>query len=353
MKKIYISTLLVILLSFSGKINSQVTIASQPGYNSGWFNEIADYYDYMDDYYEYIEVGQTFKSLQTTTLTTVQFQIEWLYQAGNVDIQIYSCPSATSWGTLLGTKTNFSISGTGWKNVDISSLNIPVVAGNYYGFKLIPQYGVYTGIGANSNLYADGQSWVNNGFSQFISTIDYPFTITGAATLPVSLISFTAQKQNNDVLLQWSTANEQQSKNFIIQYGTTGDSWKDIGTAAAAGNSNTIRNYNYIHTNPASGTNYYRLLQTDIDEKTTLSETRVVKFIDDLSAFTIMANPVRNGLVQVHVNKATVLSLYNMNGSLLWKKQLGAGLQTIDVSAYAKGLYLLKDKEKSEKILLR
>jgi len=28
-------------------------------------------------------------------------------------------------------------------------------------------------------------------------------------------------------------------------------------------------------------------------------------------------------------------------------------LQTIDVSAYAKGLYLLKDKEKSEKILLR
>jgi len=66
-----------------------------------------------------------------------------------------------------------------------------------------------------------------------------------------------------------------------------------------------------------------------------------------------MANPVLNGLLQLRVTSTTILTLYSADGKLIWKRQLNFGQQTIPVSNYAKGVYLLKSNEKTEKILIQ
>ncbi|HEX3168737.1 MAG TPA: hypothetical protein VHQ93_20860, partial [Chitinophagaceae bacterium] len=84
-----------------------------------------------------------------------------------------------------------------------------------------------------------------------------------SAPLPLTWLSFTAKAQNNSQsLLQWATAQEQNTKDFYIQHSANGINWVTIGSLPAAGNSNSTSYYNYLHTNPEKGLNYYRIKQT-------------------------------------------------------------------------------------------
>lgn len=336
-----------VLLYF--KTNAQTVIAQSTGTigSYDWENR----YDPDEEMVENRIYGQTFKSLVSASISEIDFYIYTVFSAGTYDMEIYSCSSQTSWGALLNTKTNISLSTTGWIAVDVSALNVSVTSGDFYGFRLIPHFGLYGALSADVDTYADGHSWTS--YDNFDEATDITFKAFGNTTLPVQLTSFTAQKQNDHVLLQWSTASEQNAKDFTIQRSKDGSSWNNIGTIAAHGNSNAIINYNYTDANPIAGMNYYRLLQTDIDGKSRLSETRAVKFINDQKTFSILANPVNDGQLKVQINKTTSLSLFDMAGKLLWKKQVVAGIQNIDVGKYQKGIYLLKAEETMEKILIQ
>lgn len=352
--------ILLFALLFVLKVQSQTTIAAEPNYEASICNELSYYtdsdpFDPFDPFgttYNY-KVGQTFKATTSTTIATIEFYVYSAYQPGSVNVEIYSCSAQNAWGTLLGTKTNVAINGAGWVTADVSSLNISVTAGNYYGYKLIPQFGLQACVGANHNYYADGQSWVYYSSPQFFSTIDYPFKVMSNITLPVSLVSFTAKKQNGNVLLQWSTASEQNAKDFIVQHSKDGNTWKEAGTVIAAGQSNSPITYSFEHTQPIEGVNYYRLLQRDADGKSSASKIVVVNFSDELPGFTILTNPVKSGRLQIQVDKESIVDMYSSNGNLLWERKLTQGLHYIDLSSYAKGLYLLKDSDGSQKILVQ
>ena len=349
MKKQTHYTLLLIILSllFFRKTQAQSIIAQSTSFVPSGYSLVNDNFPFT----QYREIGQTFKSLLTTTIST----IEIVSSGGDgltCDVQIYSNSAQNVWGSLLNTKTNVAISGSvGWVTIDVSALNISVTAGSYYGIKLIPHFGGYVGFYVSNNDYADGQAWTSNGFEP---ANDFAFKVLTNATLPVSFISFTAQKHTNNVLLKWSTASEQNSKDFIIQHSTDGNHWNNTGAVPAAGNSNSILNYSYTHTDPVTGINYYRLLQTDIDGKSSTSDIRTVQFTNAGDAvFTVMDNPVRNGQLKLRLNIPATLSLYNTNGKLLWKRQLNAGSQQLDVSDYSKGIYLLKSGESTRRIVIR
>ena len=347
--------LLVLLLAFAASAGrAQTIIAQQQNYSAGSLG-FSNYYDPEMDYTSYQGVGQTFKSLVTGTMGTIQVYVMGLGAGGNMDVEIYSCSSGTSWGSLLNTQTNVPVSASGWVTVDVTALNILLTAGNYYGFRLMPQNGLSANIGVNSNLYADGQSWsIHSGGSvSGLGGLDVGFSAAVATTLPVILNSFAAQKQNNTVLLQWSTASEQNSKDFTVQHSIDGNSWSNLSALPAAGNSNSARNYSYVHTSPATGNNYYRLLQTDIDGKSNYTEVRMVSFSANEPGFTVMANPVINGVLRLHVNNTTGVSLYSADGRLLWKKQLNAGVQTVDMSRCGKGVFLLKGDGAAQKLVVQ
>lgn len=174
------------------------------------------------------------------------------------------------------------------------------------------------------------------------------------APLPLTWLSFTAIIQNNSQsLVQWSTAQEQNTKDFFIQHSTDGINWVIIGSLPAAGNSGSVSHYSYVHTNPVNGVNYYRIKQTDIDSRFSYSPVRILSFTSALQPFIIQGNPVTNQILTLQVNMPTSLAFYTLDGRLLWQEQVNAGTKTIDVSRYAKGTYFLKTNTTTQKVMIR
>jgi Concanavalin A-like lectin/glucanases superfamily len=189
------------------------------------------------------------------------------------------------------------------------------------------------------------------------------FAMTGAASnfvpqvstlipLPLQWLGFTVQNQNNGALLEWSTASEENTKDFVIQRSANGIAWDSIGVVSAKGNSNSENDYRFVDNNPANGMNYYRLLQKDMDGRGSYSNIREIQF-NLVQSLLVFNNPVTNGLLQVKLNLPAHLLLYSNDGKLLWQGHLNPGSATIDMSGYTKGTYLLKANDQVSKIIVQ
>lgn len=83
---------------------------------------------------------------------------------------------------------------------------------------------------------------------------------TNASTkTPMELISFSADLEGQFVKLNWHTAKEFGVKDFIIEKSTDTKTYKEVGRVKAAGQSNTLKEYNLQDTEALLGVTYYRL----------------------------------------------------------------------------------------------
>ena len=87
------------------------------------------------------------------------------------------------------------------------------------------------------------------------------------STLPVELVSFGANCENENVILNWETASEYNSASFILERSVDGDNWEFRSEIEAAGNSNSVINYQYEDLYSERFVGYYRLTQIDVDGK--------------------------------------------------------------------------------------
>lgn len=121
------------------------------------------------------------------------------------------------------------------------------------------------------------------GFSGF-------FVHTGNTTLPVELADFKAREDGKTALLTWETVSEQNNKGFHIEHSNNGRDFETIGWVEGHGNTIVIQEYEFIHENPSTGLNYYRLVQEDFDGTISHSMIRTV-LIDTDFAFAVYPNP--------------------------------------------------------------
>ena len=120
--------------------------------------------------------------------------------------------------------------------------------------------------------------------------------------LPLTLIQFKGKKQgDNNILLDWTTANESQVNRFEIERSNDGSAFDKIGGMAATGNSSTNKTYSFTDTNPFSTLNYYRLKMIDNDGK--YSYSTVIVFI---------GNP-KNGIIVSNVKPNPFTETINLN----------------------------------------
>jgi hypothetical protein len=177
--------------------------------------------------------------------------------------------------------------------------------------------------------------------------------------LPLQWRSFIATKQRENVLLQWSTYSEQNTKYFIVQSSPNSVNWKQLAKIEAAGNSTFQHDYNYVHTTPTKGYNYYRIVETDADGKHNYSVVQKIYFEVPSLQIELLGNPVINGMLQIRVDlarqndKPPMLQLYTNNGKLLLKAQSIPGVNSISVNGYAKGMYLLQANGTIIKFLIK
>ncbi len=180
-----------------------------------------------------------------------------------------------------------------------------------------------------------------------------PFAIAdGTFTLPVSFLSFTAQKKEQAVVLNWTTSNEQNAADFSVQHSANGSSWNTIGRVYAKGNSNIVSAYSFTHTSPLAAKNYYRIYQVDADGKGYY--TPVVQ-LNNTQAATgkILTNPVSNGLLNLQLAGNATVHLFTSEGRMLVEKKCSEGLNTINVSSYPKGVYQVRIENKTLSFIIQ
>jgi autotransporter-associated beta strand protein len=158
--------------------------------------------------------------------------------------------------------------------------------------------------------------------------------------LPVSWKSFTGREKNGHVELNWETASEQNTKDFVVEHSTNAIGWKAIGSVSAAGSSSSIRSYSFLHSQP-SMKNYYRLLQRDLDGKQSYSSIVNVNVAELLSGIRILGNPVKNKQLVIQLEKAATIVIHSTSGQQIYQGRLEAGMHRINLPA-APGLYNLK-----------
>jgi hypothetical protein len=201
------------------------------------------------------------------------------------------------------------------------------------------------------------QSGNNNGtltnFSLSGSTSNFLTQNSSMFILPLKWLSFTAQKQNENVLLQWNTASESNTSNFQIEHRADGNGWETIG-AIVSNNANETNHYSYIDSNPSDGINYYRIRQNDKDGKYSYNKIVSITVEKETSSFRLLANPVTGKTLRVEINSAhnQIISLAGCDGKIIWIKEFSPGLHSINLNTPA-GTYLLLNEHTRQKLLIQ
>jgi len=141
----------------------------------------------------------------------------------------------------------------------------------------------YGGTGTANNTGSITSNPITSFKTKF--AIGYP-----PSPLPVTLVCFNAKVSGNKVLCDWETASEINNDYFIIERSTDGTNFNSIGTVKGAGNSTTVRNYQFIDEYPLKGDSYYRLRQKDFNGSFTFSEAEHL-YIEVKNSYMFFPNP--------------------------------------------------------------
>jgi hypothetical protein len=208
---------------------------------------------------------------------------------------------------------------------------------------------------AAAKYYLPGSATVLSDVANLVATYGttttdhYPvftqYSFSTTAALPVTLLSFTAVKQNDIAHLGWSTAQEANSKQFNVERSADGSTFTSIGTVAAQGFSSIKTSYSFNDKQPLAGNNYYRLKEIDLDGKFVYSTVVKLNFVRQLS-IRITPNPATTviNVVIDDASEALTMQIIDLNGRMLMQQTLPPGTRNVSISVggLAKGLYNVK-----------
>lgn len=195
------------------------------------------------------------------------------------------------------------------------------------------------------------------------------FTIAGDVAvnpLPVELASLNANCGTGSIMVNWTTASENNNSYFVLERTKDLVTWDIVATVNTLnGNSNVAQNYAY-EDHVFGGTFYYRLNQIDVNGDVT-TYPPIVLTCNGGSAEPSIVNAYQNGEGQVAVvlfaptEADYVLGLYNIHGQKILASQgmLSGGNNTImlDASVLRDAYYLVNvqigDKNMSRKIFVK
>jgi hypothetical protein len=207
----------------------------------------------------------------------------------------------------------------------------------------------------------------NNTTTNYTVTDNYgcitdQFNITASNTLPVSLLAFDAKLVDGKTELNWTTGGETNNQFFTIERSADSRSFSVIGTVNGSGTTTDSKNYAFTDLMPLPGISYYRLLQTDIDDRVQYLGIRRINNLEvkDFSVKVLSGYPGQMVLQLSTTDKG----LYNINvfdvaGQLRMSRQIAvnAGITRKDFSLSA-GVYVLEVRSSdgdviTDKVIIR
>ena len=191
-------------------------------------------------------------------------------------------------------------------------------------FKILKNSDVCSPAIASSSLQIDPTFMETHGTNGYmlqgdITSFSSFYFASSNITLPVNLLTFRGSLQNSTTLLIWQTASESNTSTFVVERGTDGRTFQQIGTVAATGS--TLGNkYSYVDydvTRQSSSIVYYRLKMVDNDGSYTYSDVVMITVPLTTSRVAMYPNPAAHE-VNVTITTAT-------DGKIKWQLVDNAG----------------------------
>jgi len=193
-------------------------------------------------------------------------------------------------------------------------------------------------------------------FSSIVITYQTP-------PLPVSLLSFSGYKDGTRNQLRWVTSSESNNRGFEVERSADGRTYQSIGfvnSIAVGGNSQSQLRYSFTDITPGGTMQYYRLKQSDIDGRSTLSNILLIQGEKPtaLEIASVFPNP-SSGLVTVLLNAPengnVNIRLLDMAGRILETRSvnvlMGNNSIPFNLTKRAKGQYLISVGEKTIRVI--
>jgi hypothetical protein len=166
--------------------------------------------------------------------------------------------------------------------------------------------------------------------------------------LPVQIVSFSATKQEETVIVKWVTASEQQNKSFEVQESKDGVNFYTVATIAGRGTYNGLSTYQHVVQIPQGS--YYRLKQTDENGTVNFGKVIFVSEKENLFAVRVSPNPIADNSIidfgQLASQTHVTLTLYDISGVKLKTVETVVGEASEYFNQYftnlSFGLYLLQ-----------
>ncbi|MDB5256950.1 MAG: hypothetical protein JWM14_1645 [Chitinophagaceae bacterium] len=260
------------------------------------------------------------------------YKFQFYYAAADPDATHAVLHTVISGGTLSGSDVTAS-SATAWTQAlytfTATGTSATITLSNLTS----------TGSTNGNDFYLDDMEFLEP--CSVISSIN----VLADCALPVELTDFNATRKGSGALLTWGTASELNSVYFSVEKSLDGTSFSPIGKVNAAGNSSSLKRYDFTDPSIASGLTYYRLAQYDVDGTVHYSQIRALHK-DGVGEVEIVPNP-SNGVFVVTVNsvgdvKSRVVVL-NVLGQVVYEEgKSTANYRNVDISNLASGTYYLQ-----------
>ncbi|RYF91907.1 MAG: T9SS type A sorting domain-containing protein, partial [Chitinophagaceae bacterium] len=243
---------------------------------------------------------------------------------------------------------------------------------NLRDFRITLPYGADDGVADHTILKIakdnGAGAWINLGGTasgaapgtiqsdEFSSFSDFVLANVVAGPVPVTLLSFSGQLQQNKALLYWSVQNEINFSRYEIERSTGGNNFTTVGSVNATG----LAGYHFTDDQlPAGSILYYRLKMIDIDGTYRYSNNIVLRkeAIEQSRIVSLAPNPFRHTLNIEYAaasREKIEANIFNSEGQLM--KQLnfnvteGINLLYINGSELPAGVYLLRLKTNNQVI---
>ncbi|MCE2786927.1 MAG: T9SS type A sorting domain-containing protein [Bacteroidota bacterium] len=178
------------------------------------------------------------------------------------------------------------------------------------------------------------------------------------SSLPVEYLSFKANRQGEQALLNWSTAAELNNSHFELEKSLDNKDFKSIGLIKGSGTSNMENNYSFIDETPSLNmTNYYRIKQVDLNGQHSYSLVLPVNFnntnINDISGtgrnmmiFPVPASNILNISTEDTNNIDVSINIYDIAGALLISTETVLDKKAaINIESLTSGIYFIEIRD--------
>ncbi|MEJ7828798.1 MAG: glycosyl hydrolase [Segetibacter sp.] len=170
-----------------------------------------------------------------------------------------------------------------------------------------------------------------------------------ATALPIVLSGFNATAKGAKTKIDWFTSSEQNNDRFEIERSSDGINYFKLAMVKGKGNSSTGHQYIIYDNNPLKGTNYYRLLQYNLDGGPTVHGVEMVSFnVAGLPTVKVYPNPSTRNLGIVLSNyegKKVSVSIADISGKIISTESIqtnnGPRFYKLNTSRTMKGHYIL------------